>query len=959
MNICQRLFFCGLIVFCAVSQTYADQRTTETTLLPYPEKELAIPFNPDQHVISYALSQTNPTLAVLLSEKQNVHYKILLWNLRTNTLIKNLNLPAGYKPTEMLWHPIDDTLFTLTQNNNQYNILKISSETHWAFKKIYSSSEPLYRLVISPRPFSVAASTLKYRLFFGVLKNKDYVIQSVTEDGDILYQVAGNATAEVNKHLFPNTENYYPPSELSMTGNVLPAAFHPAGYPLAIENTEGCFDLAKYYKAWDKTTQPLYEHTLCKGTIAFLPNGLGISHWMPQQHGVDIYLDNGKTKKTYLEEMVFDSAPQLSPDAKGIAGLISQNNIETLVYKPISIPLGDVANAWMFVESQKDRELLAQHGGLFRSLKKSTEQLYQLYDSELYDCGNQYNDEIPTRPYMITTDVFWEVLAAAYEGTFILIEREKAIPHFWKFVSSAKDYYAKHDAHNPWFNVFSVIEAIKTKQPSDAVKKELDLITQAAGISPSTIFNGEKFNYAELKPRGHYQASPDLEAYFKAFKYLTLAAEAKNIDTNSLSSLPEPIAHEAILWIKSYLPFISAYTRAPLTFGNSLTQLPPYAYEIHDKSRPFPLSWGFDNEILLRSVFHEKWPLEKQITGKEGPRLVPSSLDVASALGSSLAMSILENRGEFKKYPTLKNTLSNLYELYNTQKSSLKPKTIYDQWIETLAIQWADNIKNPLSPWGDDLWKVKRLQTGLASWTTLRHASVLVNERSAAECGEGGFESLFTQFPRGFVEADPNTFEAIAKLFDSISLIVNTVDVSALDSANTKGFDEDRDTKLDKTVKAGILRRLKAMKESCEQFADMALREQKGELLQDDEYKSILYVGRTIEHNFLVFKSLAKNDFALSNPEPVAKVADVAGGGEDVPYLMAAVGAPLEWDFAYPMMGRKMIGKGAVYSFYEFTSDKLWDDNSWRRELNHTNAPDWIKLYMSEKIASCPAKSSV
>ena len=67
---------------------------------------------------------------------------------------------------------------------------------------------------------------------------------------------------------------------------------------------------------------------------------------------------------------------------------------------------------------------------------------------------------------------------------------------------------------------------------------------------------------------------------------------------------------------------------------------------------------------------------------------------------------------------------------------------------------------------GRQTWAAKRLQTGLASWATLRHASVLVNDRTAAECGEAGFEPIIMTPPRGYVEPDPKSFEAIARVLN-------------------------------------------------------------------------------------------------------------------------------------------------------------------------------------------------
>lgn len=71
--------------------------------------------------------------------------------------------------------------------------------------------------------------------------------------------------------------------------------------------------------------------------------------------------------------------------------------------------------------------------------------------------------------------------------------------------------------------------------------------------------------------------------------------------------------------------------------------------------------------------------------------------------------------------------------------------------------------------------------------------------------------------------------------------------------------------------------------------------------LSDSEYEHILYVGGVAEHDLLVYNSMTNKNLALSTPEPMMKITDVAGGGEmpgggKVPLLEVAVGRPLEWD---------------------------------------------------------------
>ncbi|MEO7651146.1 MAG: DUF3160 domain-containing protein, partial [Bryobacteraceae bacterium] len=244
------------------------------------------------------------------------------------------------------------------------------------------------------------------------------------------------------------------------------------------------------------------------------------------------------------------------------------------------------------------------------------------------------------------------------------------------------------------------------------------------------------------------------------------------------------------------------------------------------------------------------------------------------------------------------------------------------------------------------LWQAKRLQTGLASWATLRHATVLVNERATAECGESGFEQIMMRPPRGYVEPDPRTFGAIAALFEQAARLAG-------ESTLRGGLPADAGQPSE-ALKQGVVRRLNETAKKARLFQSMAAKLVRGEALTNGEYEEILYAGRVAEHHFLIFKSLANRDFALSTPDPMPKIADVAGGG---PYLMAAVGKPLEWDHIVPYFGRAEIVKGVSYSFYEFTSGELLDDAQWRARAVTQPRPEWIAPFISAAELSCPARS--
>jgi hypothetical protein len=652
---------------------------------------------------------------------------------------------------------------------------------------------------------------------------------------------------------------------------------------------------------------------------------------------VDLYLSGQEQPTRAATDYSFISVPLSTIDGRGLIAATKQDGVISMVYVPIDVPLANVSNAWMFLESPHDRKLFGEHAGLFRP--RNDDQLFQFYDTEAYYCKG-YDSSTPTRPYLATTDIFWENFAAAYEGLFILIERRQAIPEFWQFLHEANAALA--NTPSPWAGVFRALDQVGSKaQPDDP---EAQRIMRAAGVEHSSVLNAN-FNYGELKPRGHYTAGDPERRYFEAFHYLTtVSAQFKELPAAQLSALPPAAQQHAERWIRSYLTFI-APSRAPSVWSGLPGTVPGYSRHPSPFPAIFPLSWGFDNEILLSTVFHADWPADEQITGPGGGRLLPSGLDVAAALGNPLARSLLEP--ETQKYPPLAKVLDNL-KARAPIAASQPPSNLYDRWIEALGTSWADTSGVP-GETAKELWDAKRLQTGLASWATLRHATVLVNERTEAECGERGFEDIQLTPPRGYVEPAPDTLEAIAGLFDATA---NSVQKSlALGAGKVPGEGDNGEA-----LRQGVLRRLGEAAANARLFAEMARKEIKGQPLSVSDYLQILFVGRVAEYHFLIFKSLANPDFALSNPDPMAKIADVAGGANGIPYLHAAVGTPLEWDQIVPFFGRREIVKGSVYSYYELSSPVPLSDLDWRARLASEARPAWVTPYISNENLSCPAK---
>jgi hypothetical protein len=816
-----------------------------------------------------------------------------------------------------------------------YRVEKTKKE--WSIKQIFSSSKKLKNMIVCPQPFiteydnKTRKEHYSYRLFLGMDNgDKTYRIVSVTEHGKIFYQVVGPKKTQTKYYDEEDYVEYW--SNMNAVW-ALPVAFHPAGHQLLWKDKNNNYFVAGYdCNIWGKST-PTKLSLKNKEVVVPTPNGLGIISWQKNTDGIEMYLIPKKSSSHQLTEYKFEAAPVSVPDGRGIVGKTVKNGVNTLHYAPIQVPLHNVLNAWLFINSAGELDLFQKQFGLFRPT--NDEQLYQLYETENYSrCS-------PTRPYLITTDIFWEIFGAAYQGIFIVKEREQAIPNFWQFINEAGNYFKTNNKASKWNAVFATLKDLKVNNKTN--KEVLRIVNENNDVSDVTQ---EFYAYSDLKPRGHYTSTPEMELYFRAFRYFTtiLSDSENQIVLKELENLPTEISKYAINWIESYSEFI-APSRSLLVWKNLKMTIPKYCQYPKKETAIFPLSWGFDNEIFYNAVYHEDWAENMRIQGTpdrngfvpdDKKRFLPSGLDIAAVLDNGFADKLLAN--EYAKYPPLRKMITNLRSNYKTHSNTTDFKTnLYNQWLNAMAVQWADSV-NPVGNKGKEIWQAKRLQTGLATWATLRHATVLVNERSAAECGEGGFEEMIMKSPKGSVEADPYTFRAIADLFQEL---LKTTSKLKSNSATQQA------------VYNGLIERLKEAKEETLLFAAMAEKERKGEKLTEKECEKILWVARVAEHLFLVFRSLEDNEYGLSTPDPIGKITDVAavnwarGFGEGVfSYLMAAVGNPMEWNYIVPYYGRYQIVRGSIYSYYEFESQELLNDKEWLQRIAKQPVLPWTKPYI-------------
>jgi hypothetical protein len=134
-------------------------------------------------------------------------------------------------------------------------------------------------------------------------------------------------------------------------------------------------------------------------------------------------------------------------------------------------------------------------------------------------------------------------------------------------------------------------------------------------------------------------------------------------------------------------------------------------------------------------------------------------------------------------------------------------------------------------------------------------------------------------------------------------------------------------------------------------LSDMARRQSAGSPLTTQEYTLIEQIGSSVEHDFLLFKSVHLEGGGLSEPDPISKIADVAFF--EGRRLMAAVGQPLEWNQSVGKAGARQLMRGAIYSYFEFEAAQPWTDDRWRELEKSTPRPAWIARFLTPKPIAC------
>lgn len=328
---------------------------------------------------------------------------------------------------------------------------------------------------------------------------------------------------------------------------------------------------------------------------------------------------------------------------------------------------------------------------------------------------------------------------------------------------------------------------------------------------------------------------------------------------------------------------------------------------------------AYTGEYKGEYTVENETPFTLAISGAGRPiRGFPRGLDAMALLGSERAVYWLDELND-----------SN-YENYSVQYGKMESEFSNfsaAEWNRNLYWSWLYSLQPLLKDYGDgyptfmqtDAWQDKELNTALASWTELRHDTILYAKQSYTVV-ETSMPIMPEEKPVvGYVEPVPDFY---ARLF-------------ALTNMTNQGLDEmgvlDPVSKARLTNLEDILSRLQAISE----------KELENEELTAEDYEFTKNFG-----DQLVGVIADVDDKARKT----TVVADVHTDGNTETVLEEGVGYVDMLVVAYKLPdGRILIGAGPVMSHYEFKQpmkDRLTDEK-WREilEANPPEKPEWTSTY--------------
>jgi len=343
--------------------------------------------------------------------------------------------------------------------------------------------------------------------------------------------------------------------------------------------------------------------------------------------------------------------------------------------------------------------------------------------------------------------------------------------------------------------------------------------------------------------------------------------------------------------------------------------------------RFIPDSYMFQNLVspAVGMYAGDGQPFTMKMTAAGPARAFPRGLDVMAVLGSERAYEILEEEGDTEyegKDTSYDKQLAELRKQFNEFDVADWNRNLYWAWLyalEPLLVDFGDGYPTFMQT---EAWQDRSLQTALASWTELRHDTILYAKQSYTPTLKSA--PMPPKPVVGYVEPAPE--------FYSRMLALTSMTRKGLSQLNA--LSDEESSRLEDLER--ILRRL----------IDISRDELENKELTEADYEFIRNFGKQLESIIAGVEAEGKETTIVADvhtdTNPPRQVLEEGVGYVDL--ILAAYKLP---------DGRILVGAGPVLSYYEFKhpmDDRLTDEK-WQEMLEQGNTPDrpgWIASFFAD-----------
>ena len=338
------------------------------------------------------------------------------------------------------------------------------------------------------------------------------------------------------------------------------------------------------------------------------------------------------------------------------------------------------------------------------------------------------------------------------------------------------------------------------------------MIDSPAGTLP---LDALKEDYSQYIPRGHYDKTDQLKAYFKSMMWygrLTFRFKSEDeIKSALLITLTLNNESNQKSWDKIYTPinffvgksddityyqlkdlltqvygpnpsledvmttqtkFASFVEKTKQLAPPQINSMPIFQASIQSDREKEIKGFRFmgqrftiDAAIFQRLIVREVG--SKDASCNQAPfasgRMLPKGLDVPSAMGSKEAYNILKDQGELQ-YACYPENMAKLNEYIAGLATDTWTQNLYWGWLYSLLPLTVEKPEGYPSFMRSLAWARKELNTYLGSWTELKHDTILYAKQVYAELGGG--REIEEKDDRGYVEPNPYVYARLASLLN-------------------------------------------------------------------------------------------------------------------------------------------------------------------------------------------------